>query len=79
LARRVEDVDLQAGLVSRPGPVRHVGRDHHGVAAAQRARLAAHLELDLAVDHEGDLFLVVMMDRRFGVGVEVHDAHHHVA
>src|ERR671931_1743267 len=76
LPGRVEDVDLVAGGVVRPGPVRHSGWYDHDHPGAQDAALPGEVELQLALEHNRDLLLRVGVDGGLGVGTEPDEAGH---
>ncbi len=68
--RWCEDIDLTAGGVFGARPVRDPRRDDRDIAGAHGAHLAVELELELALQHDGELLLDVDVHGRLGVRLE---------
>ncbi len=61
------------------GPVRNPRRDDHGHPGAHDPEVAGEIELELPLDHDGNLLLLVGVDGGRGVGVVPNEAGHELA
>src|SRR5918996_5942069 len=72
----MEDVDLEAGGVVGAGSMRDAGWDYRGHAGTHDPDLPTEVELELPLDHHGDLLLFVSMDRGHRVRSEPDEVGH---
>src|SRR4029077_6848953 len=74
-AHRSEDVQHGCALGARDRLVRNMARDHIAVAGVQNALVVPDPEFDRALDHKTQLFVLVVVIGRLGVGLEVDERH----